>query len=411
MVGILGIGGAGILSGMNNLYVVSVDDTCYQKSFGFTEEEVKRILHKRKVKADIDGKSVTEVDALWGGAGGVKEWYNGYHVGSVPVVNPFSFASFLRRLKLRSYWLKSSTAQTLLTVLEEYPLLRQEFVSSLETIVQTFDPVTAEQPPTDATPVNPVAGRVHIPEFVSAVNIRDSKDWSGHHALCYLAMTGYLAYTSSKGKAGYVWIPNGEIKEEWEALVKEIYRKSRLEAVVEFYSEFIGALVDHKLDVIHRLFSETIKDLSHRVQWKEHIYQFMIVGLSIPLRRDKRSSALRVVKGAEAGVCDLILVFDNEKTACVFGMKRTKIEKYLNASARAGFQRIIKKRYWEDIKDNYEILLVGVAFHNNTVSDLVSESIGRGAQRWIDEKRIVEEYEEAIKPKKRRTQHIQSIER
>jgi hypothetical protein len=224
-------------------------------------------------------------------------------------------------------------------------------------------------------------------------------------------MIGYLAFISSEGDAGYVWIPNGEIRQAWEDIVRTLYNRSRLEAVVEFYSDFIGALVNHKLHHIHRHFKEAIQDLSSRLTWQEYVDQFIIFGLSIPLRRDKRSSALRVVKGAEAGVCDLILVFDNEKTACVFGMKRTKIEKYLNASARAGFQRIIKKRYWEDIKDNYEILLVGVAFHNNTVSDLVSESIGRGAQRWIDEKRIVEEYEEAIKPKKRRTQHIQSIER
>ena len=383
--------------------MASVESKICRESFGFTEEEVKRILDKRKVKIEIAGKLVTEVNELWEGPRGVKEWYNGYHIGSVAIVNPYSFVSFLYEMQLKSYWLKGFNSETLFDVLEEHALPLREFVLYLETILECIFSMKDTQPPTDVTPVNSDSGRIWIPVFVSTVNIRDSKDWCGHHALCYLVMIGYLAFISSEGDAGYVWIPNGEIRQAWEDIVRTLYNRSRLEAVVEFYSGFIGALVNHKLHHIQRLFRETIHDLSIRVRWEEYVYQFMIFGLSLALRRAKKSSTLRVMKGAGNCVCDLIFVFEEEKTVCVFGMNMAKSEKCLNAAAITGFRRIIKKQYWEDINDDYQILLVSVAVYKDAVSQIVADTIGRGQLREIDERRMVQGYEEGIKPKRRRT--------
>ena len=69
---------------------------------GFTEEEVKRLCEEKKTDF-----------------GKMKRWYDGYTVGNRhSIYNPYSVMHAARSGKFRSYWNRTSSAETLMTCME-----------------------------------------------------------------------------------------------------------------------------------------------------------------------------------------------------------------------------------------------------------------------------------------------------
>ncbi len=70
-----------VCSGVNNLTVCSIANEMFGNCFGFTEEEVRRIMRDRFCSSDLE----CDVE-------GNPEWYGGYRCGKQLLVNPYSFA-------------------------------------------------------------------------------------------------------------------------------------------------------------------------------------------------------------------------------------------------------------------------------------------------------------------------------
>ena len=81
-----------IFSGLNNLIVCTVRDRAYEDCFGFTEKEVRELLHTHDM-------TFTEE---------VKAMYDGYRFGEAEVYNPWSVSCYVAEKRLDTYWVNTS---------------------------------------------------------------------------------------------------------------------------------------------------------------------------------------------------------------------------------------------------------------------------------------------------------------
>jgi len=94
LTGILRTAKEGIFSGLNNLSVHTLLDTEFEDKFGFTEQEVKQLLHD----GDLSDQSSQ-----------IRTWYNGYTFGNTTIYNPWSLISCVNKKgALKPYWLNTS---------------------------------------------------------------------------------------------------------------------------------------------------------------------------------------------------------------------------------------------------------------------------------------------------------------
>ena len=103
LTGIQRVAKENIFSGLNNLTVLTVNDSEYEDCFGFTEEEVRKLLD------DFDLEFTDEV----------KETYDGYRFGNKDIYNPWSVTNYAVRKRLAPYWVNTAENSILKDALRE----------------------------------------------------------------------------------------------------------------------------------------------------------------------------------------------------------------------------------------------------------------------------------------------------
>ena len=98
-----------IFTGLNNLAINSIMNIPYGDSFGFTPEEIEKLL------ADYG-----QTDAF----SQIKEWYDGYLFGNNEIYNPWSVLNFLTNADClqRAYWSNTSSNDIVRTLIEKADL-------------------------------------------------------------------------------------------------------------------------------------------------------------------------------------------------------------------------------------------------------------------------------------------------
>ena len=91
--GILRVAKENIFSGLNNLEVHTILDSEFTEYFGIMENEVEDALKDFGLEYELED---------------VQKWYNGYLFGDTKVYNPWSIINFLKKGKLRPYWVNTS---------------------------------------------------------------------------------------------------------------------------------------------------------------------------------------------------------------------------------------------------------------------------------------------------------------
>lgn len=93
--GITRVSQESLFSGLNNFVSYTVLQPQYGQYFGFTEEEVLKLIK--------DSQQVLPIDVI-------KEWYNKYQVGECILYNPWSIINCLKNKgELRPYWLNTAS--------------------------------------------------------------------------------------------------------------------------------------------------------------------------------------------------------------------------------------------------------------------------------------------------------------
>lgn len=103
LTGVLRIAQESIFSGFNNLTVNSVMDKEYDHYFGFTDEEVTKML-------EYYGASEKKNE--------IKDWYDGYLFGNVKIYNPWSVVNYISKgCDPQAYWVNTGKNEILEHVL------------------------------------------------------------------------------------------------------------------------------------------------------------------------------------------------------------------------------------------------------------------------------------------------------
>ncbi|MFO7734682.1 MAG: AAA family ATPase, partial [bacterium] len=93
--GIMRVARESIFSGLNNLGVYTILRDEFSEFFGFTENEVKRILKEKNALERLDS---------------LKKWYDGYNYGNRTIFNPWSIINYAASSDFveRPYWVNTS---------------------------------------------------------------------------------------------------------------------------------------------------------------------------------------------------------------------------------------------------------------------------------------------------------------
>ena len=166
---------------------------------GFTEEEVQKLCR-------LHGRNFTAM----------KKWYDGYTVGDRhSVYNPYSVMQALDTGKIKSYWKKTSAAEALMTYIDMDQDGLQEDIARL------------------------IAGESIVVDpdfFQNDVKTFTCKD----DVLTLLIHLGYLTYEEVTDSydddeedvlTGLAWIPNEEVRSEFDKTLRKAKHKSLVELV------------------------------------------------------------------------------------------------------------------------------------------------------------------------------------
>ena len=249
LTGILRVAKESIFSGLNNLTVNSVIDDRYSSYFGFTEQEVKKLLKDYDVSEHFSE---------------VKEWYDGYHFGDSSIYNPWSVLSYVaEKCTTKTYWQSTGSNEIIGEVIS---------MGSTELVDEILSLLMGESKSVyiDTAVVYPEVG----------------KNFSSIYS--FLLMGGYLTLESSEAlydgnTMGDVVIPNLEVMHVFE---KEILARSGNIVSSEDAIGFQKALMNaDQAGMQERLESFLKETISYFDASAEGFYHGLLLGLSAALHR------------------------------------------------------------------------------------------------------------------------------
>ena len=316
-----------IFTGLNNFKVRTITDVQYDEYFGFTDNEVKKMLEYFRLESHYDE---------------VKQWYDGYLFGQQKVYCPWDVINYCDdhlskpNAKPKVYWLNTSSNEVIKRLINKTD--NRSTVADVEKLI-------------DGETINK-----SLNEQLTHSEIDDSVDniWS------LLYMTGYLTLASEYNDDTYTLkIPNQEVTQIFKQQVLEWFNtqvvqdKQQLEIVHSAFengdAESIMKFINNKL-----LISASYYDA------KESFYHGFLFALLAATNR------WQVFSNNEAGNGrpDLIVEKPYNELGIVIEIKVVKDSKKLDEACQSAMKQIEDKDYTADFKEyNFsKILAYGIAF-------------------------------------------------
>ena len=195
--GCLRISKESIFTGLNNLKVISITSQTYAEHFGFTPEEVEKMLGEYGLEENLET---------------VRKWYDGYRFGETEVYNPWSVINYVdscykdKHAFAKPYWSNTSSNSIVRNLVEHADLsVKQE-------IERLIEGGTIEKP---------------IHEDITYDDMDSTQDnlWN------FLFFTGYLKKISERQEGETIYmemaIPNSEVRYVYKNAVLRWFEVSR----------------------------------------------------------------------------------------------------------------------------------------------------------------------------------------
>lgn len=322
--GCLRIAKESIFTGTNNFITDTISDNRLDEFFGFTQEEVDRIL------ADTQNTSHSQE---------IKNWYDGYRFGSIDVYSPWDVMNHINALcldpqaMLRSYWRNTSDNAIIRSFIDqaENDTIKQfEILLSGDKISQKIEE--------DLT---------YDYLYASAENL-----WS------ILYLTGYLTGTEKEeGRQEWnLWIPNLEIREIFEdTVIKWFHDSARLwERKALFHA--VWERDEEKLtEEMTKLLRKTI---SYH-DYKEDFYHAFLAGIFAGAGYIVKSNREHGDGRSDVEVQD----YDGDRIA-IFEVKYSRRLEDLPYDCERAIKQIDVRRYGEEFAEDYStVICYGIAFY------------------------------------------------
>lgn len=327
--GCLKIAKESIFTGTNNFVSDSVSSTRFEEFFGFTQEDVRRLL------ADA---------GLEKHAGRMKEWYDGYHFGDADVYCPWDVMNYVYDLQMNEgaipvgYW-KNTSDNAVIRSFIDYS--GSGITRKLETLMAGGS----------------ISERIEENLTYDYLHSSEENLWS------VLYLTGYLTAKKGmekeeagcEGKTALV-IPNEEIREIFETTVRKWFddsakqwdRKPLFTAVWNGSSERIT-------EEMNRLLRRTISYHDYREDFYHAFLAGIFTGAGYVVESNREHGE---------GRSDVVVYDPSGGRAAVFEVKYASDSAGLEKGCEKALRQIGEKKYAEELLDEYDgIVCYGIAFY------------------------------------------------
>ena len=332
LTGCLRVSKESIFTGLNNFKVLSIADVRFDEQFGFTDEEVRKLLK------DYDLEDYFSE---------AKEWYDGYHFGNADIYCPWDVINYVEHLRYdpeaepEAFWINSSGND-----------LVKRFVAKADQT--TKDEI--EQL---------IAGDV-IEKKIRQDLTYDEIDQSIDNLWSVLFTTGYLTQTGRAERGIYkLMIPNKEVREVFIDQIQQWFDQTVVndeDRMSSFYQSFAQGKAKDVQDQLTSILAETISilDTKARNEEKENFYHGMMLGL---LRNYRNWIVKSNVESGE-GFVDILIKPEDPDEGILIELKYSKTFDGLEKACERAMEQVKNRRYDEALREEgrCHILAYGIAF-------------------------------------------------
>ena len=327
--GCLRISKESIFTGLNNLNIVSIMDTSYAEYFGFTQEEVDRMLVFYGLEQNRDA---------------VRSWYDGYQFGNTEVYNPWSVINYINSCRknkdalFRPYWSNTSSNSIVRTLVEKSDLsVRQEIEALIE----------------GKTITKPIHEDITY----------DDMDSTQDNLWNFLFFTGYLKKISERQDGDDILvemaIPNREVRYIYKNTVLRWFEE---ETKHKKLSPLYDSILDGDRKKMAEILSENLMETISFYDYQESYYHGFLAGML------KNIGNYIVLSNRESGNGrpDIILKYPSVRgKAVIIEIKVARTYQELESKCDEALKQIEDQKYEEALRqEGYsDILKYGVAFY------------------------------------------------
>ena len=338
LTGCLRVSKESIFTGLNNFEINSIVDIDHDEQFGFTDDEVMKLL------LDYD-RSERYPDA--------KEWYDGYHFGNADIYCPWDVINFAKKLvsdpsaRPSAFWINSSGNDMVKRFVDKADQTTRDEIEKL--VAGGF-----------------VEKQLRLDLTYDEIDNTIDNLWSVLFTTGYLTKIGEVKVPDSESYAYKLVIPNKEVREVFILQIQEWFK-----AVVANDDDTMKLLSRAILDkdekqiarqlniVMSRMIS--ILDTKAPDAMKENFYHGLLLGL---LRGSNPDWLIKSNRESGDGFSDILIEPEDPDAGIVIEVKYAKEMKELDAVCEAAMAQIKNKRYDEALRDEgrCDILAYGIAF-------------------------------------------------
>lgn len=329
LTGILRIAKESIFSGLNNIFTFTILNETFQDKFGLLEPEVKSLLEEYDLLDQLPQ---------------IREWYDGYRIGSCEgIYNPWSVLSCIREKgRLAPYWVNTS----------DNALMKQLIASGSDDLKADIEDLLKNQ-----------VIEKNIEDGIIFTDLERSPEsvWT------LLLFSGYLSLTEtpSYGKPCKLRIPNVEVAELYRSTILDWFKNS---IHLSKYNLLLKSLISGDIDTFSRIFGDfmvsSVSIFDTSPEEPEKIYHAFVLGMLLGL---KDSHEVKSNRESGYGRYDVMLIPKNKNELGII-MEFKKITSYdqMNPeeAAASALKQIEEKNYRQDLIDRgiCKILYLGLAF-------------------------------------------------
>ena len=338
LTGCLRVSKESIFTGLNNFEINSIVDIDHDEQFGFTDDEVMKLL------LDYD-RSERYPDA--------KEWYDGYHFGNADIYCPWDVINFAKKLvsdpsaRPSAFWINSSGNDMVKRFVDKADQTTRDEIEKL--VAGGF-----------------VEKQLRLDLTYDEIDNTIDNLWSVLFTTGYLTKIGEVKVPDSESYAYKLVIPNKEVREVFILQIQEWFK-----AVVANDDDTMKLLSRAILDkdekqiarqlniVMSRMIS--ILDTKAPDAMKENFYHGLLLGL---LRGSNPDWLIKSNRESGDGFSDILIMPEDPDAGIVIEVKYAKEMKELDAACEAAMAQIQNKRYDEALRyeGRCDILAYGIAF-------------------------------------------------
>ena len=338
LTGCLRISKESIFTGLNNFRVMSITDARFDEQFGFTDNEVRKLLEDYNMSMHYND---------------INEWYDGYHFGKADVYCPWDVINHVDRLcddsdiRPQTYWINSSGNSLVRRLISKADSSTKDEIERLiagETIVKSIR--------LDLT----------YDEIESTID----NMWSVLFTTGYLTKAGDVKMPDSESYAYKLVIPNKEVREVFILQIQEWFKSvvANDNDTMKLLSKAIIDKDETKIAkqlniVMGRMIS--ILDTKAPDDMKENFYHGLLLGL---LRGSNPDWLIKSNRESGDGFSDIMIMPENPDAGIVIEVKYARNIKELDAACEIAMAQIKEKRYDEALRNEgrCDIIAYGIAF-------------------------------------------------